>query len=229
MISDLGNSFDERDELARQTLARAISLEIIEQIEPSQVEPSDLVIDDLIDLAEQGRVVPRGVEAAFGFGGLDLIAQFVVPAVVAALTTLIVRRHAADKPADHDQSIDRTFLTEQQLADIVQRADFTATSRQVQEMTRLINTLINRYFEAGGAASYVPGQVDIDNQRKRLELHRQRLRFYLDQKAIVGIPQMTPASDYEIQQARAEIRRIKDILRSWGVAVDDHPDDELAA
>lgn len=229
MTSNLDDASDEQDELAKQTLARTISLELIEQLEPSQVEATDFVIDDLVDLAEQGRILPRGSEAAFGFGGLDLIAQFVVPAVVAALTTIMLRRRAANVQPDHHQRIEQSFLTEQQLADIVRQAGFTTSSRQINEITRLINVLVNRYLESGGTASYQPSAEEIDSQRKRLELYRQNMRVYLDRKAMVGAAHITPEIHLGIDQARAEIRRIKDMLRSWGVAVDDHTDDEPAS
>jgi hypothetical protein len=229
MTSDLDKASDEQEESVKQTLSRAISLEIIEQLDPSQLDATDVVIDDLIDLAEQGRILPRGAESAFGFGGLDLIAQFVVPAVVAALTVLTIRHPRADTPTSDHRHGDRIFLTEQQLAEIVQRADFTISSRQIQEITRLINMLVNRYLESGGAANYQPSPADIDSQRERLEAHRQTLKVFLDRQAMVGKPNITPEIHHGMNHARAEIQRIKDTLRSWGVNVDNHADDEPAA
>ena len=220
-----GNSFEEQDELAKQTLARAISLEIIEKVQPDQLDTTDIVIDDLLELADQGQILPRGTENPFGFGGLDLIAQFIVPALLKALKVLGGDR----QPSPDTQRSSAIFLTEQQLAEFALRADFTVGARQLQEITHLINFMVNRYIESGGGANYRPTQRDIDYQTERLEIHRQTLKVFLDRLAMVGITNMTPEIHYGIVHARAGIRRCKDTLRSWGIAVADHADDEPAA
>ena len=226
MTSNLDSDSDEQEELAKHTLARAISLELIEQIEPNQVEATDFVIDDLIDLAEQGGILPRGSETAFGFGGLDLIAQFIVPAVVAALTTLVLHRQNIDTQSSYNQHSDQKLITEHQLTNIAEQANFSITSRQAQEITRLINILVNHYLRSDGTVIYQPSKADIDSQIARLEAYRQTLKVYLDRQAIVGRAYIPPEVHSGIYQARSEIRRIKDTLRVWGVTVDNHVDDE---
>src|SRR5439155_15864228 len=68
-------------------------------------------------------------------------------------------------------------------------------------------------------------QEEIDAQQQLLETHRRTLARWIGQWATFGLH--TPPHVFEgIDQARGEIRRVKGILRGWGVAVVDHPDDE---
>jgi hypothetical protein len=77
----------------------------------------------------------------------------------------------------------------------------------------------------GTAAPVLPGQEEIDQQRRLLANYRERLAYQLEQAAIIGA-----AAPYslikDIREARDEIRRLKNILRGWGAAVDDRPDDK---
>jgi nucleoside phosphorylase len=66
---------------------------------------------------------------------------------------------------------------------------------------------------------------DIAHQLRLLGIHRKTLAHYLGQAATLGMF-TPPYIAYGISQARAEIRRIKSILRGWGTTVEDHPDDE---
>src|SRR5258706_4922495 len=67
---------------------------------------------------------------------------------------------------------------------------------------------------------------DIAQQRNLLEIHRRTLAHYLNQLAIQGEAYAPPGVTHGIREARAEIRRIKKVLRNWGVPIDDHPNDE---
>lgn len=71
----------------------------------------------------------------------------------------------------------------------------------------------------------MPNQEDIDHQQELLSLHRRTLAQYLKQEALHGEAFVPPAVSHGITDARAEIGRIKTILRSWEIAVADHPDD----
>jgi hypothetical protein len=73
----------------------------------------------------------------------------------------------------------------------------------------------------------MPSQDDIRHQQSLLATHRQTLSHYLRQAAAFGgIDLAPPATSNGIRSTRAEIQRIKGILRGWGVARDDQPDDE---
>ncbi len=71
----------------------------------------------------------------------------------------------------------------------------------------------------------MPSPQDIKNLQERLAIHRATLSTLLSQQAILGSANAPPAVAYGIRDARAEIRRITDALRGWGVSVEDGPDD----
>jgi hypothetical protein len=66
---------------------------------------------------------------------------------------------------------------------------------------------------------------EIANQQQLLATHRRTLNHYLDQQAKLGTQYAPPGVIHGIYEARQEIRRIKEILRGWGIPVSDHPDD----
>lgn len=67
---------------------------------------------------------------------------------------------------------------------------------------------------------------EIAKLRKRLEIHRRKLALYLEQLAIHGTAHVPPAIDQGICEEREAIKNIKTKLRTLGVKVEDHPDDE---
>src|SRR5437764_25996 len=72
----------------------------------------------------------------------------------------------------------------------------------------------------------MPEPEDIEAQRELLRVYRRNLALYLQQQAEQGgIAYVTPAVANGIVDARAEITQIKAILRGWGQAIDDHPND----
>src|SRR5262245_33830270 len=71
-----------------------------------------------------------------------------------------------------------------------------------------------------------PRQEDAQVQMELLKSHRQTLMHYLSQQAILGKAHAPPEVTAGIKNARENIDRIKTTLRGWGVAVEDHPDDE---
>ncbi|HEX9373452.1 MAG TPA: hypothetical protein VF897_20735, partial [Roseiflexaceae bacterium] len=74
-------------------------------------------------------------------------------------------------------------------------------------------------------AAYVAGQDEIDQQRSLLDTYRRNLARYLKQQAELGGTFISPGVANGIHEAREHIRRIKGILRGWGVVVADYPDD----
>lgn len=69
---------------------------------------------------------------------------------------------------------------------------------------------------------------DIDEQLALLAAHRRTLAAYLKRKAILSTAHLPPEVTNGITEARYEIRRIKAVLISWGVHVDEHPDDKTS-
>lgn len=69
---------------------------------------------------------------------------------------------------------------------------------------------------------------DISRQRELLNIHRQTLHHYLRQQATLGNAYTPPAVASGISEARAEIRRIKTMLRAQGAVVTDDPQDDAS-
>jgi hypothetical protein len=72
----------------------------------------------------------------------------------------------------------------------------------------------------------MPDQEEVDGQIELLTIYRRSLSRYLRQQAQLGEAYAPPAVFEGIHEARENIRRIKGILRSWRVNVEDHPNDE---
>jgi hypothetical protein len=70
-------------------------------------------------------------------------------------------------------------------------------------------------------------QEEISQQRQLLESYRKTLFIYLEQRAMFGAAFTPPGIMNGIAESKIEIRRIKDILRSWGQVIEDHPNDEI--
>lgn len=72
----------------------------------------------------------------------------------------------------------------------------------------------------------MPDQEAIEHQLQLLAAYRQTLMQYLKQQAMIGMVYIQPGVAQGIRESRANIRRIKGILKGWGVNVDNWPDDE---
>src|SRR5215216_8161003 len=69
-------------------------------------------------------------------------------------------------------------------------------------------------------------QEQIEQQLGLLERHRTTLAHYLRQQAQLGTAHTSPGVTHGIIEARQNIQRVKQTLRAWNGAVEDHPDDE---
>lgn len=72
----------------------------------------------------------------------------------------------------------------------------------------------------------MPSQDDIDSQLALLDTHRRNLGLYINQQSMFGAAYIPPALAHGIREARDNIARIKGILHSWGVAIEDHPKEQ---
>jgi outer membrane protein assembly factor BamB len=81
-----------------------------------------------------------------------------------------------------------------------------------------------RSADRSGAASV--DQAEIDQQEALLATYRRTLAHLLNQLALVGgAAYATPQVVNGLYEARENIQRIKQVLRGWGIAVADHPND----
>src|SRR3954470_15893727 len=73
----------------------------------------------------------------------------------------------------------------------------------------------------------MPNQEDIAHQQELLAAHRRTLAQYLKQQALISELFTPPAIGHGIDEARANIRRVKSTLQAWGIPTEDLPDDEV--
>jgi outer membrane protein assembly factor BamB len=84
-----------------------------------------------------------------------------------------------------------------------------------------------RVNDGGGAGQPTAmNQEEIEQQLRLLKAHRRRLGVLLEQQARLGVAYAPPGLTLDIDEARAEIRRLKAILRRTGTTVEDSPNDE---
>jgi hypothetical protein len=69
---------------------------------------------------------------------------------------------------------------------------------------------------------------ELQNQLQLLATHRKTLAHLLHQRAIHGAAYVPPSILHGIDDARTQIRRIKQVLRDGGMTVADQPDDDEA-
>lgn len=69
-------------------------------------------------------------------------------------------------------------------------------------------------------------EEEIADQQQLLTTYRRTIARYLKQVAQLGEAHTPPGVFEGIRESRDNIHRIKIILRGWGVAVDQHPDDD---
>jgi hypothetical protein len=75
-------------------------------------------------------------------------------------------------------------------------------------------------------ATAMPSQEDIKHQQDLLAIYRRNLAHLLKQAAHFGGEDNVPINVFNsIQEARSNIKRVKGILRGWGVYEGDRPDD----
>src|SRR4051812_9441646 len=72
----------------------------------------------------------------------------------------------------------------------------------------------------------MPSQDDINHQLNLLEINRRNLALYLRQRDTLGEAYAPPGTINGILETRANIKRIKGILKGWNIPADEHPDDE---
>jgi hypothetical protein len=72
----------------------------------------------------------------------------------------------------------------------------------------------------------MPNQEDIAHQQELLVAYRRTLAQYLKQQALISELFTPPAIAHGIDDARANIRRVKSTLQVWGIPIEDLPDDQ---
>jgi hypothetical protein len=103
----------------------------------------------------------------------------------------------------------------------------TGTVQQVTVSGGTVGTIIGSQHNQGTPPDSSDQSTDlVKNMQERLAIHRRTLAHYLSQSATMGSAYTPPFVNHGIHEARREITKLKETLRSLGAAINDHPDDE---
>jgi hypothetical protein len=83
----------------------------------------------------------------------------------------------------------------------------------------------NRETTSTGIDTTMATSEDINHQQTLLTTYRRNVAHYLKQQSALGDAFTPPGVTNGLFESRNHIQRIKQILRGWNVAVNDHPDD----
>ncbi len=127
--------------------AREISRLVLVEIAPEEVEISLGFIDALIELAEDGEVVPVDVgDHVGGFGGADMMVVSVVPSVVKVLSRLAHRREGRELPKSAAvEEVVREAVPE--LEQVIRRVGSPRGRDRLPELIASISGATQRYVE----------------------------------------------------------------------------------
>jgi hypothetical protein len=144
--------------------------------------------------------------------------------------SLIVGRVQYQNQLDEETIEDELELLEEEGYLAVARYIGSFDARLNARGRRLLRDLSAKYAKTTDAqhVQYQLSQEEIARQHTSLTLHRGTLASYLHRRAILGAAHATPEVTHGIAEARANIARVKAILRASGVEVADHPDDTEA-
>src|SRR5437868_745385 len=134
------------DNSANRDTARAISLSVIAQVMPDQVDDSLFIVEPLIDRAARGQLVRAGSDEAFGLGGSDLIILVVVPIVVSLLTNTFKAAAVANIEALRGHLISPSSVSEDEVRRILKHTDVKVDGKRIASLTVAINTLVSVWF-----------------------------------------------------------------------------------
>lgn len=130
------------DNSANRDTARAISLQVIADVLPDQVDASSFVVEPLIDRAAQGQVVRAGSDKAFALGGIDLLILVVVPIVINLLTEAFKAARVATIEELKGQLVSPPVVSEIEVQRMLKLTSIKAGRTQIAAMTRAINAIM---------------------------------------------------------------------------------------
>lgn len=128
--------------------AREISLAVLEELAPEEVEVALGFLDPLIEMAADDELVYiDSSDISGGFGGSDVLFASVVPAVVATLTRIDL--DDCGKPLSSRSEIEETLRHESGRIDaIVSRIGSRRAAENLSELSRVIHNITLRHCTA---------------------------------------------------------------------------------
>lgn len=132
------------DNGANRDTARIISLQVIAEVMPNQVDSSTFAVEPLLDRAAQGQVVRAGSDPAFGMGSTDLLILVVVPIVVSLLTEAFKEAGVASIRALWERPASPPTVSEVEVRRILELTRAKFDRRQIAALTATINATTAR-------------------------------------------------------------------------------------
>ncbi len=142
------------DKTENRDAARIISQRVLAEVEPKELEISAGLIDPLLDMSAQGKVITTDTsDQPGGFGGSDLMVLVVVPIVVTVLGNLLTElgkigvEELKEKIKQRKDAEDLILVASSDVEAIVRRAKSTRGARKSKELTQALNKTLLEYLE----------------------------------------------------------------------------------
>lgn len=207
------NPFSEAPEHeVNREIARRLSLEVIAALRPDELDVTEDVIDDLIDEAARGRVIPKGAEVSFGSPPVDLDALVIVPALVGALTGLLASAGVGsflllNGAIDVDKLVSVLRLSELERATGKQY-----TPDQRGRVKETIRAILTRRVVTASAVDALKRETLEDLLAARSEEYREvavKARDSIDPSSIVRLRQQMAALEEEMRGYEHDLKALK--------------------
>lgn len=134
--------------------ARIISQRVLAEVEPKELEISAGLVDPLLDMSAQGKVITADTSDQPGsFGGVDLMVVVVVPLVVTVLGNLLTElgkigiEELKEKLKQRERAEDLILVASRDVEAIVSRTKSTRGARKSKELTQALNKTLLEYLE----------------------------------------------------------------------------------
>jgi hypothetical protein len=142
------------DKPENREAARIVSQRVLAEVEPKELEISAGLIDPLLDMSAQGKVITTDTsDQPGGFGGSDLMVLVVVPIVVTVLGNLLTElgkigvEELKEKIKQRKDAEDLILVASSDVEAIVSRAKSTRGARKSKELTQALNKTLLEYLE----------------------------------------------------------------------------------
>lgn len=193
-------------------IARRLSLEVINVLQPDELVATEDVIDALIDEAARGRVIPKGADVSFGNEPLDLNAQVIVPAIIGALTGLLASAGARSllllkNKLDVEAMVNGLLLENVELAT---RKQYTPAERR--RVKQVIHKIFTGRLSSPSAFDSLKRETLMDLFAARSEEYRQvavQVRDTIEPGAIVRLKRQMAALEEEMRGYEYELKILK--------------------
>jgi hypothetical protein len=141
------------DKTENRDAARIISQRVLAEVEPKELEISAGLIDPLLDMSAQGKVITTDTsDQPGGFGGADLMVLVVVPIVVTVLGNLLTELgkigvEELKEIKQRKDAEDLILVASSDIESIISRTQSTRGAGKSKELTQALNKTLLEYLE----------------------------------------------------------------------------------